>query len=308
MLSLTVMAVLAALVPAGAAAAEDVEDESFAGAFVVDASNGYKIIGIPFARANPEHGELALFVGRKGESAVYFTRGKVTPTSIEVDLGPVGRVDFTFVPSGRKKRARAGCEKNHGVEYEAGSYVGSFEFHGEEEFTRASVARTPFRIEPLLAFGCAGSLRGESWGGDFPGARLQIRERRGSERLSVQLNKNGPAQRTLYEGSLDETRGKVQIHRGVRGLVGASAFDYARDVRTAQTSPPAPFSGAASFDRGAPRPWRGNLMIDFPGRPGVPLVTPYSRASLVHARWDVEVVHYDRPNPLLLASSSGAWR
>ncbi|HET7444382.1 MAG TPA: hypothetical protein VFJ57_06960 [Solirubrobacterales bacterium] len=301
------MAALVLLLPAGAVAAADAEDESFAGAFVVNASNGYKILGIPFARGNPEHGELALFVGRKGESVIYFTRGKVTPTAVEVDLGSVAKVDFTFVPSGRKKRAHSPCDKKHGVEYEAGNYVGSFEFRGEEGFATASVTRTPVRIEPLLAFGCAGSLRGETWGKGFPGARLRIRQRRGSERLSVQLNKNRPSQRTLFEANLDETRGKVQIHRGVGGLVGASAFSYAPDVRTARTSPPAPFSGTASFDRSASRPWRGNLTVDFPGRSGVPLVTPDAKVSLVHARWDVEVAHHDRPSSLLRASRFAPW-
>ncbi len=54
-----------------------------------------------------------------------------------------------------------------------------------------------------------------------------------------------------------------------------SRFRFDRALRTATVVPPAPFSGTATFRRGAKGSvptWSGSLAVSFPGQPGVPLV------------------------------------
>lgn len=58
---------------------------------------------------------------------------------LRADLGAVGRIDLTLVPSGVKKQARSACEKRS-VSYEGATYEGTFEFHGEEGFTDLSAS------------------------------------------------------------------------------------------------------------------------------------------------------------------------
>ena len=73
------------------------------------------------------------------------------------------------------------------------------------------------------------------------------------------------------------------ISRDIELHFGAGAFSYDPLLRTATLAPPAPFSGRASFHRGAvlENRWTGNLAIDFPGRSNVPLTGPGIGASLV---------------------------
>lgn len=297
-LSLVVAVAFCGLAPAGAFAADVEEDEGFAGAFVIDASRGYRIFGVAFARPNAKRGELALFVARKHASAVYFMPATVTATSVKADLGAVGSVDFTLVLSGRKKRVHPSCDKKQSATYEPGFFEGSFEFHGEEGFADATVTRTPLLIQPLLDLGCGGgALFGETWGpADLPGARLLVKSRRGSEKLEVQLNKNGAREATHFEASLSEKRGKLQIHRSVGGFTSASAFEFAPDVTRARVKPPPPFSGSALFSRHASpsNRWTGNLAINFPGHSGVRVAGPGSRATLAHALRSQEAVGGDR--------------
>jgi hypothetical protein len=296
-LALVLVAALAAVLPTAAVAAEVEEDEGFAGAFVIHASRGYRIFGIAFARPNAKRGELTLFVARKNAAAIYFTPATVTAASVKADLGPVGSVDFSLALSGRKKRVHPSCDKKQTVTYEPGFFEGRFEFHGEEGFTDASVTKTPFLIQPLLDLGCGIVGVGETWGSaDLPGARLRVKSRRGSERLEVQFNKNGPRKATHFEASLDEKRGGLQIHRSVGGFTNVGAFEFAPDVTRARVKAPPPFSGLALFSRGAApvNRWTGNLAVDFPGRSGVRVAGPGARATLDHALRSRETIHFDR--------------
>lgn len=269
-----------------ASGAEEEEREGFAGAFQVKASNGYSITALVSQRRSDGQGFLLLFVTRKGNGVLYSARAKVTPDEVEADLGPLGEIDFDLVLSGREKRERSSCDPQP-VEFPAGVYRGTFEFRGEEGFTRASTARTRLLIKPLLSIICPGDGGGgETFGPGLPGARLRVFARGQARRLSFQVNANRPGAQVFYEARTQEVRDGIEISRFVEGTAPGGAFDYDPLLRTATLAPPAPFSGSAGFHRAAPptNRWTGNLAIDLPGRSDVALAGAATRAGLVHSR------------------------
>lgn len=270
-------------VPA-AGAAEEEEREGFGGAFQVKASDGYSITALVSQRRSDGQGFLLLFVTRKREGVLYSTRAKVTPDEVEVDLGPLGEIDFDLVLSGREKRERSLCDPQP-VEFSAGTYRGTFEFRGEESYTRASATRVPLRMRPLLNIVCGGETSIESSGSTLPGARLRVFARGQARRLSFQVNANRPGARVFYEARTQEMRDGIEITRFVEGIALGDAFAWDPLLRTATLTPPAPFSGGASFHRAAAplNRWTGDLALDFPGRSNVRLAGAATRAGLVHA-------------------------
>jgi hypothetical protein len=104
----------------------------------------------------------------------------------------------------------------------------------------------------------------------------------------LQANKNRPGKRSRFEAEVHEKRGSVSISRSLSLWVGATAFRYDPLLETATLDPPAPFSGRASFHRGATpaNRWTGDLTVDFPGRSDVPLTGPGVGATLVPSCWN----------------------
>jgi hypothetical protein len=89
---------------------------------------------------------------------------------------------------------------------------------------------------------------------------------------------------TQIQAAISESRGSVAIERSVNLAASSWAFRH-RGVRSATVSPPAPFSGSATLSRkGHESRWRGNLRVDFPGRPNVALTGKRVRAQLGRVR------------------------
>lgn len=128
--------------------------------FQVKASNGYSIFGLAFSRRADGRGNVTLFIGKKGAVVTYFAPATVLasevrtpsvfhpPSVVRADLGALGKIDLEFVPSGAVKREHSACDKTT-VGFEAGSYQGAFEFHGEEGYAEASATSVPASIGPL---------------------------------------------------------------------------------------------------------------------------------------------------------------
>lgn len=286
-------ALLAAVPGAGAERVPRVID-----AFLLKGTNGYRLAVLGFFE--PGYGEsskVLVLAGRKGQGAVYQFPGVATETQLKADLGPLGEIDVAFRPSGKIGVTHPSCDPKYRLTYEKGTYVGTIEFRGEEGYTRVSTKRARFWF-PLADFGCPGSVTGEAFGRDLPGARLRARTRLESGRLVLQANQNRPGQRVRVEATLTERRGEVEISREAGAIYPADSFRFAPDLRTAAVSPPAPFSGTGLFRRAA-KPaarWTGNLRVDFPGRSGVPLTGSRFASSLRHARLFEEASYSSRPN------------
>jgi hypothetical protein len=268
----------------GPAVALDADRKGFA-IFRLAGSNGYSIIGIAASERADGRGDVALLVGGKRSSVTYAAPALITPTRLEADLGPLGRISLVISPTGAKRTVRSRCG-GEPTTYETHVYRGSFEFNGEAGYTEAS-AVTLHEWGGLHAGLCPGVSRGEIGGEGLPGARLRLRRGSGHDRFDLQVNKNRPSARTRLEVELREKRGRIEIARSTTLWADAGAFRYDPLLRTATLAPPAPFSGQATFHRNAiaASRWTGSLTVDLPGRSDVPLAPARTKATLVPACW-----------------------
>jgi hypothetical protein len=284
----------AAALAAGVLAAPAVgEEPSYFGHHLkLEPSNGFHIGLSASSEALGIPAHVSIGVETKRSAALYRAPAKVTATTIQADLGPFGRVDLVLRGSGREKTIPIRCSNGQKYPYETGVWEGMVEFRGEGGYVHGRATRLP--VLPYITSYCgSGSGRGESRGGEGPGARLKGISSAHGRVLSFQVNKNRPRSRALFEAEIRERREGVTIYRFAEGWLPASAFRYDPDLRTATLSPPAPFSGSAKLSR-APNSviplWSGDLAIEFPGRTAR-LTGPGTRVSLAHACFQL----FDKP-------------
>lgn len=280
-------ALVAGAVAAPAAAEGEAETGAF-GSFRLKGTNGYSLLVLALSRPQFKHGEILVVAGRQSEggsdSVLYFTSAKVTPDSIDADLGPVGAISLRFEPSRPPERVHTGCKRGGAVTYEPGVWAGEIEIAGEEGFTRVSRTRAKAVPSPFFGTGCGGTGIGETSGQGPDAARLIARSATRKHAIHLQANKNHRNARVRVEASLEERRVGLLVSREVVRFSPASSFSFDSDLRIATVTPSAPFSGSATFHRGA-KPadqWAGTLSLDFPGRADVHLAGRRFNAALGH--------------------------
>jgi hypothetical protein len=277
------IAVLSVFTP-GAAAEGEPETGAF-GAFRLKGTNGYSLWVLAGSRPQFKHGEILVIVGRKGEAVVYLAPAKVTATTIEADLGRVGKIAVEFQPSGPPERVYASCRQGGSVLYEPGAWIGAIDIAGEEGFTQVHQEKAKATISPFIDAGCGGRTIGEAIGPDAPGARLVGRSAAAKRSVYLQANKNHRGARTYLEASIEERRASLIVSREVGGYFPSGVFQFDPHLRTATLAPSGRFAGHATFRRGAKpaKRWNGNLSVDFPGHADVALAGGGFQAALVHA-------------------------
>jgi hypothetical protein len=235
-----------------------------------------------FHKPNTEQGQVLVLAHAPGSAVLYFTRATVTDTSIEADLGAVGRIDVDFVPSGKARKEDSECG-GRSVVVDSGRYVGTIDFKGEQAYSQAHAAAARGDAKLALSLVC-GQVEDEGFGGHAPGALLTARHRRGA-RFEFTARKNGPSRVARFSASISERRTSLQIERAVEVEAEPATFDYDVGAGAATVTPPTPFDGEATFSRTskAAATWHGNLSVDFPGRAGVSLAGQGTRARLVRA-------------------------
>jgi len=256
--------------------------------FRLHGTNGYDVDFSAFTERQDGRGEIAVIVSRRrhGSASAVFYRAPavVSEDFVKADLGPFGRVDVALHPSGRTRTIHIKCSKES-YDFESGAFEGVVEFQGEQGYTAVSATRIPF--QPLTSFCGARRGKGESWGGDEKGARLQGLSFAHGGRLTFQVNKNHLRRgRVPFSAELIERRADIQIHRFVGGVASGDSFQFDPDLRNASLTLPSPFSGSATLHRRSnavtPR-WIGDLSVDFPGHLNVRLAGPGVYVSLIHA-------------------------
>lgn len=302
------MAAAAGSVSAPEACAAGEPDTGGYGSFTLKASNGYRMLVIAGSEAEYRNGEVLIWLFRPGRTVVYFAPATVTDTRIEAELGSLGRITVEFEGSGVKEKLRSPCDPSDQVTYDAGSYVGTIDFRGEEGYANASATSIPFSIKPFIAFACAGSGTGEALGPHIPGARLVAWAGTRQGRVRLQVNQNRPGARVHVEASIEERRGAMRIVREVSETYPADAFHFHPKLHSAALRPAAPFSGSGNFHRNAepPNRWTGSLAVDFPGRSNVSLTGDRFHVNLVHAvriREGRSFARSSRPNLLAWLST-----
>lgn len=289
-------ALVAGVVPAAAVAGDkhhSFNEADFPGqavAFKLEGSNGYTLsfgaYSDPYIEGNDRRSQISVgvFSGDKRAFAAYRAPAIVSDSYVKADLGPFGKVDLVRRSSGREQTIPIRCTGGDTITYEPAIYEGIVEFRGEREFTVARATEVA-ALPPLSSFCGIGGGRGESRGGDQPGAMLRGGSYAHGRTLTFQVNKNHKRGRALFEAQVRERRDGISIYRAVEGWLPPSSFRYDPDLETATLSPPAPFSGSAGLRRvpNSVSPlWSGDLAIDFPGRT-IPLAAPGTHVILVHA-------------------------
>lgn len=171
----------------------------------------------------------------------------------------------------------------------AGSeYAGTIEFHGEGGCTEATATRTPLLLSPLLNIVCGISSEGESFGEGVRGVRIRLKRKGGP---TLQINQDAPRAHVFYWSEIRENRDGLTIQRAVSGRLGAGALRFDPALEHASFIGGGLFSGTATYTSTSPPrgthpghgTWSGNLTVDYPGRPDVPLAGPGFPAAIIHA-------------------------
>jgi hypothetical protein len=281
----TVIAAILSSFVAGAAAEGEAETGAF-GAFRLKGTNGYSMLVLAFSKPQFKHGEVIVVAADGNGVAIYFAPAKVTATTINADLGRVGKIAVDFEPSGPAERVHASCKRGGASTFEPGAWVGTIEFEGEEGFTEVHRSRAKAMVSPFVNAGCGTTSIGELLGSQVPGARLVARSATKRQAIYLQANQNHPGAPVYLETSIEERRAGLVVSREVSGYYLPGAFEFVPSLGSAALNPPAPFAGYASFHRNAKPANRltGNLTVDFPGRADVPLAGGRFKATLVHAK------------------------
>jgi hypothetical protein len=251
--------------------------------FRLAAANGYTVSVLAGQSPKTKVGFVFVFVISPHAQVIYSAPASVTPTSIEADLAPVGRIDVDFAASGVARVESSPCG-GHPVSFDSGSYVGSIDFKGEEGYSEAHATSARGEFRTALGILCSGGPRSEGSGGHSPGARLTA-HRQTSPRVEFGAVKNSSTRPARFGASVEERRGPLQIFRAVETTAGPGAFDFDVPKGFAHVSPPAPFSGEATYRHppGKRTSWQGDLAVDFPGRSDFDLTGAGIRAGMHRA-------------------------
>ena len=275
-------ALLAVLLVAGPVSAESRAALPAPPGFHLRASNGYSLTVL--AGGNPEsgRGSVLFLVHKRDSAALYAAHAVITESAIEADLGQVGRIDVDFVPSGKARTERSECG-GEPFTFDSGRYEGVIDFEGEHGYSRTHAKSARGEAKFALSLLCARPVD-EGHGGNSPGARLAARSR-GHGGFEFIAMKNSPSRPARFTATIQEKHGAMEISRSVGVTARPSAFDFDVPSGVATIDPPSPFAGQAEYRRRSSggSTWRGDLTVDFPGRPNVRLTGGSTHASLERA-------------------------
>jgi hypothetical protein len=247
--------------------------------FKLRASDGYTLSVIAFEDARTERGIVLLLMRSRRAHVFYSVKASVGPTSIEADLGAIGRIDVDFVPSGQSRTERSLC--GDPIQVDSGRYEGTIDLEGEEGYSEVHAISARGDATLALNFLCPGGPKVIGYGGHSPGALLTVKQR--PRQLEFTAMKNSPTRPARFTASISERRNDMAISRSVYVTAAPRAFDFDVPSGTALATPPMPFAGDARYIRssGKGTRWRGDLSVDFPGHAGVRLTGPGAHASLM---------------------------
>jgi len=247
--------------------------------FRLAGTNGYtiEVVGV-------QEGEIALPVDlvaviarARGARVEYVVPGTVSEDTISAQLSAFGSIDMRFEPSGTLGTYRQSCSRTLAKGQE-GSWIGTFQFSGENGFTSASATEAR-PIWPGI-----GVCEESSVSSGGPGAWLSVSGPMGFNFDAAQ-NK-GPGTPVEFEASGREQMPGLSIRSEIWIGGSAKTFTYDKRLRHALVRPPAPFSGSARFTRKSGQrhgTWSGSLRVDLPGLSApVNLTSPPSFTNLQH--------------------------
>jgi hypothetical protein len=252
----------------------------------VPASNGYTL------DVKSEGGQLSVLAFRESEpvahvtatgrfvaaaeedyaAAAYYALAAGGPEAIEAGLGSFGEVHASFQPSDQTRVTRLdlstktrGCDAPRWIVRRLGTFTGTISFHGENGYTDVDVSSAPGSVGTSPFRNCStrphAIPREGVYGQAGPDVFLNSSDSTAHTYLSASTLGPGSG---FFAAAVELLPGGLSVVRTAEAQAfGALTFDPVRQA--ARFRPPPPFSGEATYRRGAPHPWSGSLAVDFPG-------------------------------------------
>ncbi len=256
--------------------------------FNLRASNGYRLTVFAEApdgggTAAQRHEPVEVEVSGSHASVNYLGHGTVGPDRIHASFGQLGVISVRFRPSGRHRRVKIPkrCLRHRPpvVFARLGTFVGTIRFRGERGYTKVVARRAQGGIGDPLAIStkklqCEEPTRPS----ESQDLLLSASEPHGAIGFSAFAEAGQPAasaSSTLlprgYErfflASAVEGNRTLMILRFVGTRGPAADFTSDASLDSATITPPAPFSGTATFQRNpdGSTSWTGSLSVSMPG-------------------------------------------
>jgi hypothetical protein len=269
------------LAPAGFAAASTMH-------FGLPASNGYTL------HVKTERGMTIVSLRRGGLSSTYYVSDSAGPEGIAADLGPLGRIDVRFAPSGETKTVhvprgdhrRPGCRFPRRLVRSLGAFTGTISFRGENGFTSVEATQVQGSVGPSARPRCDGEPTALRLA-PAPERRRVENVWLAADTVLAAVDHSSPetASFTIFfayasDGDvryavdrIESPQPGLMILRSAVVIAPRSTFSHPGDLTSATLRPPAPFSGEATFSARRQR-LSGDLAVRFPGTPPQPLTGP----------------------------------
>jgi hypothetical protein len=246
---------------------------------------------------NSEDGMFTLELRRESQSVTYEVPGEATEGGLKARFGRLGLIDVAFTPTKTLNSTEPGkgCTGAPRTLRE-GLFTGTIDFTGEREFVRIDGPQATGSMSVISQWECPKveamdpsarvSRLLATTSRDKKGAResatLAAVRRGFSSYFVAGVAHRHSGGKSIFLGAKIEIREGMSIRRTtvVRGR--ASAFDFDHAEGTATLSPPAPFSGHASF---AARPrgqglWRSTIRVPLLGADPIDTGGPGFRVTL----------------------------
>jgi len=286
---------LACSTASGSAATRDVSeilglDFESPAEFSAKAGHGYSI------QVGGSGRQVTLLAGGRSGIALYVVPGRISSGGIVANFGKRGRVDVEFRPS-RRKKVEAPPDRCKGAPRGTrwGVFVGTIRFAGERGYTRLGLHRARGRTHVTPNWRCKRPRGGES-GDTGSGKQPSVPGESSEDALVFEIADRStgveagafafrpPDRRglTAFIAGVEERRRRMQIARFAYATGAERSFSFDDSLTTATISPPAPFAGAATFQRepGGQGSLSGSLSVVLPGTARIPLVGPGYRTRL----------------------------
>jgi hypothetical protein len=265
----------ALLLPTGAAASSKpstVFQDGYATAHLAG-THGYRITILAFSRD-------IIVTAKKGTASVSYVllRNGLKGDRIHARLPGVGRVFLEFHDR-RHPRGRPEKDCGESETTRKGVFVGTVKIEGERGYTSALSHHVRGEI------GQEGCHRRPTARASSAGSRLlSASTSRGNGRLSfTALNFPWIDPELLFDASFSRARGQMAIITVQSAMAKhPTDLEIAAPPRSASVTPPAPFTGSASFQQEAADQfsWSGDLAVELPGVGEVSLAGPKFETSV----------------------------
>lgn len=278
--------------------------------FTLRGTNGYRISVSHTYGPHASRNSVTILVSRGNTLSQYSGNGKVSSNSIDASFGNLGYISVKFRQSGRVIRVPEAprCELKglfipSTESARLGTFVGTFRFQGEGDYTEASGHRMKGGIgqwgalpRQHLNIVCLHSIKQGKLEPDAVSLQaLTPRNTSNSPKSesfiviprfthnSISANHS----RLKVDGynvlgvTTEESDG-LHIFRLAQARIPRSDFLFNGSLSSATISPPAPFSGTGSFQRKASgsTEWTGSLSASLPGIGAVSLAGPSFQSHL----------------------------